>query len=351
LRFAYPAQSELTDEPQTLREVLARPDAAQWKQSMDEEIQALLSMGVYEIVPSPPNVHALDCRWVYKIKRDSVGNIDKYKSRVVVKGFQQKAGVDYDEIFAPVSRHATVRVILSMAAVYELDVHQMDVKTAFLHGELTEVAYMRLPPGYQDDGRVCLLKKALYGLKQAARAWYLKLKGTLLKFGYKVATADPSLYLRGNGNGMVVLLVYVDDILLMGSTDNVLTAKGELMDAYSSHDLGEVSYFLGFEIVRDRSAKTVWIGQTKLIRDTLRRYALDNSNPTVLPMDAGLKLRSSQNDEECVTDQPYREVVGSLLYLASCTRPDIAFESVCCHVSCLNRRKNIGQLLNVSCGT
>jgi Reverse transcriptase (RNA-dependent DNA polymerase) len=324
-KFGFVVQGNLTDEPRTLKEVQFRPDFALWQQSMDEEMNSLLSMGVYEIVPTPPHARALDCRWVFKIKRDVLGNIEKYKSRVVVKGYQQAPGVDYEEIFAPVSRHTTVRVLLAMAAVHNLEVQQLDVKTAFLNGELKEETYMKLPPGYESPGQVCLLKRALYGLKQAARAWYLQLKGSLINLGYTVSNADPSLYLRGLGNDPIFLLIYVDDMLLIGNLSTVKAAKTELMDIYPCRDLGDASYFLGFEIVRDRSAKTLWIGQTKLVNDTLHRHQFEEANATILPMDAGLKLQRYRDGDEIATDQPYREIVGSLLYIANCTRPDIAF--------------------------
>lgn len=324
-RFAFSAQGGLTDEPKTLKEVQSRPDYDMWKQSMDAEMAALMSMGVYEVVPTPEHARVLGCRWVYKIKRDQLGNTEKYKSRIVVKGFQQTAGIDYEAIFAPVSRHATVRIVLAIATVMDLEVQQVDVNSAFLNGKLKEETYMKFPPGYEIPGQVFLLKQALYGLKQAAREWYLELKGTLLSLGYTVADADPSLYIRGNGCELTLLLVYVDDVLIVGNKCSVDAAKNEFMGKYSSRDLGDVSYFLGFQVVRNRSAKTMWIGQSKLIIDTLQRYQLDTTNPTVLPMDAGLKMRSCTDDVDTATDKPYREVVGSLLYLASCTRPDIAY--------------------------
>lgn len=252
-------------------------------------------------------------------------NIEKYKSRIVVKGFQQTEGVDYQAIFAPVSRHSTVRIVLSIAAVLDLEIQQVDVNSAFLNGKLKEETYMKFPPGYEIAGHVALLKQALYGLKQAAREWYPQLKGALIGLEYTVADGDPSLYLRGSGRDITLLLVYVDDVLIVVNKRAVDAAKAEFMNLFSSRDLGDVSYFLGFQVLRDRSAKTMWIGQTKLIHETLQRHQLDNTNPTVLPMDAGLKMQSCKDDVDAVTDKPYREVVGSLLYLASCTRPDIAY--------------------------
>lgn len=319
------ANGTLTDEPKTLTEISKRPDFALWEQSMSEEMTSLLAMGVYEVVPKPPHAQPLGCRWVFKIKRDALGNVEKYKSRLVVKGFQQTAGTDYEEIFAPVSRHATVRTLLAHCAVLDLEILQLDVKTAFLHGRLDEELYMKMPPGYDNDGEVCRLHRSLYGLKQAARAWFLRLKQDLIDLGYRVSSADPALYIRGTGVDRVLLLVYVDDVLIMGQLLAASAAKTEFMSAYECRDMGDVHYFLGIEVVRDRTTRTLWIGQRKLLMDFLSHYNLAEANAVSLPMDAGAKLHKCASDAERAVDKPYREAIGKLLYAANCSRPDIIY--------------------------
>jgi transposase InsO family protein len=313
----------LTDEPKTLQEVQTRPDAELWKQAMTEELKALAEKGVYEYVDKPAHKTPLPAKWVFKIKRDERGAIEKYKARLVAKGFMQKPGVDYDEVFAPASSLVTLRLLLSIATQKDFDIHQLDVKTAFLNGVLTEEVYLRPPEGFEDkQGKVWLLKKALYGLKQAAQAWHATLKNRLATIGLKPSESDPCLYVSLASTEKTYVLIHVDDALIVGPSAAVLDVKSRIASLFEVHDLGEASMFLGLEIVRDRKKGTLWLGQSQYAAKKLAQFGMTESNSRVTPLDANQQL--GPTGESLKGAVPYSEAVGSLLYLAVCTRPDLS---------------------------
>ena len=322
--YAYKAAMDLTDEPKTLNEVRARPDAALWEQAMQEELQALWEKGVYQWVDKPNHKRVLPAKWVYKVKRDEKGAIEKYKARLVAKGFLQKPGVDYGEVFAPASSLVTLRLLLSIAAERDYDVHQLDVKTAFLNGELEEEVYLRPPEGFEDQqGRVWLLTKALYGLKQAAQAWHVKLKNSLAKEGLHASTADPCLFIgQFESKETAYMLVHVDDALIIGTSTAVREAKRKFASLFDVRDLGEANLFLGLELVRDRAAGKLWLGQSQYTENKLEQFGMRNCNSRVTPLEVSQQL--GPTGEALEPSVPYHEAVGSLLYLAVCTRPDIS---------------------------
>jgi Reverse transcriptase (RNA-dependent DNA polymerase)/gag-polypeptide of LTR copia-type/Integrase core domain/GAG-pre-integrase domain/Zinc knuckle len=316
----------LTDEPQSLKEVQEREDWTLWEASMHEEYAALRSKGVFTEVDLPENVKALPCRWVYKIKRDQHGKVEKYKSRVVAKGYLQRNGISgelsSENVFAPASNITTLRVLLSLAAQEDLDIDQLDVKTAFLNGDLEEEVYMKCPPGFEAGGKVWRLRKALYGLRQAANAWHRKLKDSLLGAGFSISTADPCLYMIKFKDATTFVLVHVDDCLVVGNSDGVLYAKGLIKSLFDVKDFGTAGTFLGLDVVRDRAARNLWLGQPRYVQSIIDQFNLGKCNPRVAPLDTGSQLTS--NGEMLGLDVPYSALVGSLLYLATNTRPDIS---------------------------
>ncbi|RVW66752.1 Retrovirus-related Pol polyprotein from transposon RE1 [Vitis vinifera] len=203
-------------EPETFAEAFQNPD---WSKAMKEEIAALKRNQTWELVPKPRDVEPISCKWVYKIKRRTDGLIERHKARLVARGFSQQYGLDYDETFSPVAKLTTVRVLLALAANKDWDLRQMDVKNAFLHGELDREIYMNQPMGFQSQGHpkyVCKLRKALYGLKQAPRAWYGKIAEFLTQSGYSITPADSSLFVKANGGKLAIVLAYVDDLIITG---------------------------------------------------------------------------------------------------------------------------------------
>jgi histone deacetylase 1/2 len=319
--------SKLSGDPLTYEEAMGRPDADLWRQACDEEIKSLHENGTYVLEPVPAGVKPLKCKWVFKIKRDAAGKVERYKARLVAKGCQQIPGVDFSDVYAPVSKHTTLRALLSFAAEHKWPVDHIDVKTAFLNGDLEEELYMVQPPGYESGGPgvACKLQKALYGLRQAPRAWYNKLSAVLEQLGFVCCDADPGLWVYKSSAGAVYLLAYVDDLLVTGDGD-CGGVKQKLMSKFAARDLGPVSMFLGMEVLRDVEGRLLKLCQHKYVRELLEKYNMQNSASVRTPLAAGTKL--SREGEGAGDDLepgvPFSELVGALLYLSVCTRPDIA---------------------------
>ncbi|CAL8994451.1 unnamed protein product [Prunus brigantina] len=308
--------------PTYFKAAAAQPE---WQQAMLEEIQALQLQGTWNLVP-PPDKNIVGCRWIYKIKRNSDGTISRYKARLVAQGFSQEHGLDYDEIFSPVVRHTTVRLVLSLAAMFKWDLRQLDVKNAFLHGELQEEVYMRQPQGFTDStypNHVCKLQKSLYGLKQAPRAWNAKFTGYLPSLGFQSSHLDPSLFVRQNSTSVVILLLYVDDIIITGSdTQVVQSVIDSLGEVFDMKDIGRLTYFLGLE-VHYQDNGDIFVNQAKYARDLFKKACMDTCKPCLTPIKPH---QSVLKDEGTLLSDPtlYRSLVGALQYLTF-TRPDIAF--------------------------
>ncbi|CAL1400615.1 unnamed protein product [Linum trigynum] len=269
-----------------------------WDNSMTEEIYALHANHTWDMVPRPPlSVPVIGSRWVYTIKVRPDGSIERFKSRVVAQGFCQEYGIDFEETFAPVAKMVTVRALLTVASIRGWPLFQLDVKNAFLHGELKETVYMEPPPGYTfgEPGQVCLLRRSLYGLKQAPRAWFDKFHSTILALGFEQSLNDPSMFTRSSSRGLVVLLLYVDDMIVTG--DDALgiaeLTKG-LHASFSLKELGYVSYFLGLEV--KRSSAGILLCQRKYIDDLLASSRFGECSAVSTPMELGLKLGSESGD-------------------------------------------------------
>jgi len=269
----------------------------------------------------------IGCKWVYKVKRKSDGTVERYKARLVAKGFKQRYGIDYEDTFSPVVKAATIRLILSIAATHGWTLRQLDVQNAFLHGLLDEEVYMDQPPGYADNSHptyVCKLDKAIYGLKQAPRAWYARLCGKLVSLGFVPSKADTSLFYLNKGGYTVFVLVYVDDIIVASSSDEVAkTLLSDLQKDFALKDLGDLHYFLGMEVKRDKDGLT--LSQTRYAKDILARSGMSKCKPVDTPLPSTQKLNIEDGTKLGAEDSTrYRSVVGALQYL-TLTRPDISF--------------------------
>ena len=218
---------------------------------MSEELAALDRTGTWEIVPLPSHAVPITCKWVFKIKTKSDGSLERYKARLVARGFQQTQGRDYEETFAPVAHMTTVRTMIAVAASRSWTISQMDVKNAFLHGELHEEVYMHPPPGVDvPSGQVCRLRRALYGLKQAPRAWYERFVSVIIEAGFSPSPHDPALFIHTSSRGRTLLLLYVDDMLITGDdAEHISLIKRHLSQQFQMTDLGPLSYFLGIEVL------------------------------------------------------------------------------------------------------
>ena len=321
-------------EPESLKEVLSHPEKNQWMKAMQEEMESLQKNGTYKLVELPKGKRPLKCKWVFKLKKDGNGKLVRYKARLVVKGFKQKKGIDFDEIFSPVVKMTSIRTILSLAASLDLEVEQLDVKTAFLHGDLEEEIYMEQPEGFEVAGKkhmVCKLNKSLYGLKQAPRQWYMKFDSFMKSQTYLKTYSDPCVYFkRFSENNFIILLLYVDDMLIVGKDKGLIAKlKGDLSKSFDMKDLGPAQQILGMKIVRERTSRKLWLSQEKYIERVLERFNMKNAKPVSTPLAGHLKLSKKMcpttvEEKGNMAKVPYSSAVGSLMYAMVCTRPDIA---------------------------
>jgi histone deacetylase 1/2 len=213
----------ITGEPEPPQEALKDP---KWREAMQVEYDALIKNKTWHLVPPSQGKNIIDCKWVFKIKRNSDGSVERYKKRLVAKGFKQQYGIGYEDTFSPVVKIATVRLVLSVAVSRGSNLRQLDVQNAFLHGVQEEEVYMRQPPGFEKmsvPNYVCRLDKAIYGLKQAPRAWYSRLSSKLLKLGFRMSRSDTSLFIYSKNGITIFMLIYVDDIIVTGSSQEAVT--------------------------------------------------------------------------------------------------------------------------------
>ncbi|CAM8947932.1 unnamed protein product [Rhodiola kirilowii] len=293
---------------------------------MQREIQALEQNQTWTLTSPPKDKTLVDCKWTYRVKLKSDGSIERYKARLVAKGFTQIEGLDFHDTFAPVAKMTTIRCCLALAATRGWPLFHLDVDNAFLHGTLEEEVYMRLPPGFyskaKKEGKVCRLLKSIYGLKQASRQWFATLSDALLQFGFVPSLHDSSLFTLKRGEDFLILLVYVDDILLTGTSLQLINSvKSFIHSRFRIKDLGNLKFFLGLEITR--SASGIFLHQRKYALEILEDAGFTNCKPCLIPMEIkhGLSLSSSSPLED---PMPYRRLVGRFLYLAV-TRPDLAY--------------------------
>ncbi|KAG7556884.1 Ribonuclease H-like superfamily [Arabidopsis suecica] len=311
--------------PQTYEEAIQHQV---WRDAIAAERQAMEHNHTWEEGELPRGKKAVTSKWVFTIKYKSNGDIERYKARLVARGFTQTYGEDYRDTFAPVAKLHTVRVVLSLATNLEWELWQMDVKNAFLQGELEEEVYMKPPPGLEDHnapGKVFKLKKAIYGLKQSPRAWYHKLSTTLLDRGFKKSEADNTLFTLPSKEGIVVILVYVDDIIISGNDKvGIQETKAFLKSVFDIKDLGELKYFLGIEVCRSKEG--LFLSQRKYTLDLLSQVGKLGAKPAKTPLEDDYKAnRKGELDNKPFEDvTQYRRLVGKLIYL-TITRPDICF--------------------------
>uniref|UniRef100_A0A2N9F943 Integrase catalytic domain-containing protein n=1 Tax=Fagus sylvatica TaxID=28930 RepID=A0A2N9F943_FAGSY len=282
--------------------------------------------GTWDLVDFPAGKSAIGCKWVYKIKTRSDGTVDRYKARLVAKGFTQEYGIDYEETFAPVARLSSVRTLIAVSASRHWPLFQMDVKNAFLNGELTEEVYMQLPPGFsQPPGfspKVCRLRRALYGLKQAPRAWFAKFSSTISQHGFSASSYDLALFFRRSDHGITLLLLYVDDMIITSDdVQGIQDLKRFLGQHFEMKDLGPLSYFLGLEV--SSSSDGYYLTQAKYTSDLISRAGITDSK--IVDTSIEYNNRLNTHDGEPLPDATlYRQLVGSLVYL-TVTRPDISY--------------------------
>lgn len=310
--------------PRNHREALNGPDSASWRAAMDKEMECLQKNNTFTLVPRTANMHVLGNQWVWRIKPGGL-----FKARIVVRGDWQIEGVDFFEVFAPTAKLASLRIVLHLAGVYGLHVEQVDFVTAFLNGDLEEDIFMRQVPGYEDPSRpthVCKLNKALYGLRQAPRQWFAKLKEALESMSFTQSRSDLSIFFKRNGSSCFFIVVFVDDLTLAASDKQMLEDfKAEMGRRFEMKDLGELKTYLGIDISRDQRSGFFSLHQGKYITSLLNKFDMVDCHDVSMPLDPGHDLTDPQLASPPAPGKPYAQLVGSLMYLMVCTRPDLAF--------------------------
>lgn len=317
------AQDETLDpeEPASYNRATTGTDSQMWKSAINAEMDALMRNKTWEVVPRPDNRKIVDSRWVFKIKRLANGEIDKYKARVVAKGFSQIQGIDFDETYAPVVRFDSLRLLLAIAAIQQWKPRQLDVKAAFLYGTLNEEIYMRLPDGYREDGKVAKLKKCIYGLKQSPREWYSRLTTLLKSNNFEITNFDPCVFRHTTKQFLIA--VYVDDLSLYGPSGPLMESTISLLkNEFEVTDLGHIHWLLGIQI--EFTSRGIELSQSAYIDKVLSRFKMSDCHPTVLPIDPNTRLSMGQPVGSEQT-RVYQSMMGSLNYAVTGTRPDLAY--------------------------
>ncbi|KAK1669957.1 hypothetical protein QYE76_058116 [Lolium multiflorum] len=317
------------EDPATYEEAMMSPDSNKWQEAMKSEMGSMYDNKVWTLVDLPDSRKAVENKWIFKRKTDADGNITVYKARLVAKGFRQIQGVDYDETFSPVAKLKSVRILLAIAAFFDYEIWQMDVKTAFLNGDIEEELYMVQPKGFVDPknaDKVCKLQRSIYGLKQASRSWNRRFDKVIKDFGFIQCHGEACIYKKVSGSSVSIgssvafLILYVDDILLIGNDIELLSSvKGYLNNSFSMKDLGEASYILGIKIYRDRSRRLIGLSQSTYLDKILKKFRMDESKKGFLPMLPGKVLSKTQGpataeERERMSNIPYASAVGSIIY-------------------------------------
>nr|GEU31030.1 putative ribonuclease H-like domain-containing protein [Tanacetum cinerariifolium] len=309
-------------EPKTYKKALTQ---SCWIEAMQEELNEFERLEVWELVPRPDQVIVITLKWIYKVKLDELGGILKNKARLVTRGYRQEEGIDFEESFPPVARLEAIWIFLAYAAHRNMVIYQMDVKTAFLNGNLREKVYVSQPDGFVDPdnpNHVYKLKKSLYRLKQAPRAWYDMLSSFLLSQDFSKGSVDPTLFIRKNGNELLLVQIYVDDIIFAASTLELCDLFANLMCfKFKMSMMGKISFFLGLQI--SQSPRGIFINQSKYALESLKKYGFESCDPVDTPMVEKSKLDEDRKGKS-VDPSHYCGMIGTLRYLTA-SRPDLQF--------------------------
>jgi hypothetical protein len=344
-------EHEQSDDPTTYSEAMASEHASDWTTALTEEFNALRELGVYKLVPRstvPSGRKIMRGRPVFKLKRDQHGKAVRFKARYVCRGYSAVWGQDYTKTSAPTARLESFRVLTHLGAALDWEIDQIDIKTAFLHGllESDEVCYMYQPEGFVEVGKedwVWELQKGLYGMKQGGLVWNRTMNEAMLAWGFKRLKCEHCIYFRRTDLGILLVAVHVDDFLTVGSTKGAISHfKNQLRTKWSVSDLGNARFCLGIALERDRTHRTISLSQTALIDRIINQFGLKDASPVSTPMETGLHLSrrthapSTDAQRELMSRTPYRSLIGSLMYLAIGTRPDIAHavQQLCRHLDC-----------------
>ncbi len=313
-------------EPSSLKEAMSGPHAKDWKEAADKEYNSLMEMKTWELVELPKNRKPVSCKWVFRVKHNKDGMIERFKSRLVARGFSQQPGIDFAETFSPVVRLTSICSLLAFAIEKGMLIHQMDVVTAFLNGQLEEEIYMEQPSGYVQPGKehmVCKLQRSLYGLKQSPRCWNTVLRDYLKEIGFNQSKADPCVFVS-NKKPLTIITVYVDDLVLITENAEMMhKLKQNLAAGFKMSDMGPLHYVLGVSVEKDKQTGGLWLSQEAYVEKLLEKYKLVGAKPVSTPADVNVRLVRGDGVSKSADEKLYQSIVGSLMYIAIATRPDI----------------------------
>ncbi|KAF1336396.1 Integrase catalytic core protein, partial [Globisporangium splendens] len=324
--------------PATYKEAVDCAERKNWLRAIASEIQSHVKNNTWALIKRKAGIVVIGCKWIFAYKKNERGEIVRFKARLVAQGFSQRYEINFYETYSPVANMNSIRIFLAVCCALNFVIMQCDVDTAFLYASLKEIVYMEVPEGVAADAtKVCKLNKALYGLKQSSLVWNQTINAVLLEMGFIPSVADPCVYVKAVPGGQVFVCLYVDDMLIAAKDkSDIERVKDNIRERFSIKDLGHARYILGMEIVNDTNKKKLTIKQSQYITDVAKRFNQSNSKPTENPCDASMKLSSadcSKTDEEkrAMASKPYRSLLGCLLYISTCTRPDISY--AVCHLS------------------
>ena len=333
-------QNDDDPEPQNTNECRQRNDWPKWREAMQTELHSLIKRDVFgPVVQTPASIKPVGNKWVFVRKRNENNDIIRYKARLVAQGFSQRPGIDYEETYSPVMDAITFRFLISLAVSEELDMRLMDVITAYLYGSIDSDIHMKIPEGFKLPEAVSTkprsmlsikLQRSLYGLKQSGRMWYNRLSEYLLKEGYVNNPICPCVFIKKSETGFAIIVVYVDDLNLVGTPEELTKTAEYLKKEFEMKDLGKTKFCIGLQI--EHFPNGVLVHQSTYIKKILKRFNMDKAHPLSSPMvvrSLNVKndpFRPCEKGEELLGPEvPYLSVIGALMYLANCTRPDIAF--------------------------
>jgi hypothetical protein len=296
-----------------------------WIEAMDEEIHTIEKNDTWKLTYLPENKKAIGVKWVYKTKKNVKGEVQRYKARLVAKGYKQREDIDYGEVFAPIARLETIKLMISLAAQHRWKIYQLNVKSAFLNGFLEEEIYVEQPLGYikaKNNSKVYKLKKALYGLKQAPRAWNTRIDRYFQENGFEKCPYEHAIYVKKEADGSILFAcLYVDDLLFTGNNPIMFEAfKKSMVQEFEMTDIGLMAHFLGLEVVQKEEG--IFVSQNSYAKDILERFKMESCNPVSTPVENGVELRKSKVGN--VDPTYFKSLVGSLRHL-TCTRPNILY--------------------------
>ena len=315
----------IENDPQSFKEAVSGPEARLWKEAINSEVESILHIHTWEMVDLPPGCKPLGYKWIFKKKMKADGSIDKYKARLVIKGYRQKEGLDYFDTYSPVTRITSICMLIAIAALYNLEIHPMDVKTAFLNGDLDEEIDMEQPEGFIVPGqekKVCRLVKSLYELKQAPKQWHEKFDHAVISDGFKINECDKCIHMKNTNKDYVIICLYVDDMLIIGSNIEIIkTTKKMLNSKFDMKDMGVANVILG--IKKFRTSEGYTLSQSHYVEKILSKFGKHDDRPAMTPIDPNLQL--FKNTGKGVSQLEYSQIIGSLMYLINCSRPDLAY--------------------------